>query len=158
MYDYGTPLREIAHNVQVPAGSVSGILSRYGDQTKARNKTRPGRPKKLSERNKRHIMRCIESNPFIRNQDLLDQTEIRVTIETLSKYLSSEGIQHRRALRRPLLTPSAAARRLQFAQEHAEKPISWWRKVIWSDETSVRLYTDPRQPWVWTRQVCHGSA
>jgi hypothetical protein len=55
----------------------------------------------------------------------------------LSRWLKSEGIQHFKAIRRPKLTPELAKKRLIFARQYLEKPLSWWRKVIFSDETTI---------------------
>lgn len=153
MYEQGFSKTQIALAEGVPAGTVHGIATRYTQQISGMSQERPGQPQKLSDRDKRYIMRLIEADPFIKNQEILDLIDADITIRTLNRYLQSEGIQHMHALRRPKLSASAAWRRLRFAQEHIDKPISFWRKVIWSDETKVQLKMDKRQQYVYMRRV-----
>ncbi|TFB01974.1 hypothetical protein CCMA1212_006059 [Trichoderma ghanense] len=153
MYEQGYTRKEIALKERVPPGSIYGIATRYTQQISARSQTRPGRPPKLTEYDKRHIRRLIRENPFITNQRLLSMVPTRVCVNTLTSYLKSEGIQHKSVLRRPKLTPEAAAKRLRFAQEHAQKPISYWLQVFFSDEVTIEKNNAGRPGWVFCCRV-----
>lgn len=153
MYEQGYSKGRIAQCEGIPYGSVHGIATRYTQQISGRDLPRPGQPKKLSPRNKRNILRIIEEDPFITNKNLVQRTGVSVSVATLTSYLKSQGIQHRRALQRPKLTPTAAARRLEFAREHIQKPISWWRKVIWSDEVTVARGDGLKSKWCFCQPV-----
>lgn len=153
MYDLSVPIRKIALDEGIPRGTVHGLVTRYDHQVKGRDRPRPGRPKKLSERQERYIIRLIEENPFIKNQEIINQADLSISEWTLTQYLQSKGIQHRRALKRPKLTPANAAIRLRFAQEHVDKPLSWWRQVIFSDECSIVCGDGEKEKWCWCTSV-----
>ena len=125
MYEFGYTARQIATQEGVPINSVSSIATRYALQQSAKDLPRLGQPPKLSDRDKRSIMRCIKDDPFIQNKQLLKRSGIGCSIGTLTYYLTSQGIQHRFALQRPLLRPEDARKRLEFAREHAGLPASW---------------------------------
>ena len=99
------------------------------------------------------IFRSISFSPFILNRELLEQTNITCSIATLTRYLQEQGIQHTRALRRPKLTPSAARARLDFAQRHIQEPLSFWKRWIFSDETTIARGDGERGKWVFCRRV-----
>lgn len=147
-YELGISQRQIAFQEGVPKGSVSGIIKRYRQQSSAKSSPRAGRLTKLSENDKRLLFRSISKDPFISIEDLLRESQLNVSAKTLSRWLKSEGILHKHALRRPLLTPKAAKKRLQFAIEHSTKDINFWRRWIFSDETTIARGEGERQAWV----------
>jgi len=44
------------------------------------------------------------------------------------------------ARRKPYLKPDHTNLRLQFAKAHINEPMEYWRKVVWSDESSFELF------------------
>ncbi|OAA34640.1 Transposase, Tc1-like protein [Metarhizium rileyi] len=151
-YKLGETQRAIAFGEGVPLGSVSGIIKRYKQQESAQNGTRAGRPPTLTERDKRAIIRAIGRFPFIKLADIITEAGLTVSTKTLSRFLQTEGIQHNRALRRPLLTAEHAATRLAFANTYKSKPASYWRRWIFSDETTIARGQGERIKWVYYRQ------
>ena len=70
LYRAGLSAREVAAQEGISHRAVYGIVSRYDKQVKGRSNPRSGRPPKLSDRDRRHIMRLIEANSFISNTEL----------------------------------------------------------------------------------------
>lgn len=149
----GEKARVISEKEGIPLASVYGIASRYRLQKSALSQPRTGRPSKLSDRDKRHIARLIEVNPFISPADLAEEIGGHVVGSTVLRYLQSEGIKHHRALRRPALTPIVAQKRLEFAQKYVNKPDSFWRRWIFLDESTVARGDGERAKWVFCRSV-----
>ena len=52
--------------------------------------------------------------------------------------------------REPLKSKHKQAR-LQFANNHEGKPLSFWDSVLWSDETKVNLFGSDHVQNVWRR-------
>ena len=63
--DKGTKLKDITEEFKIPMGSVNGIIKRYRTQAKGRSLHRSGRPGILSDREKRHILRAVNTDPFL---------------------------------------------------------------------------------------------
>ena len=154
-YNLGFSARQIAFEEGVPPGSISGIVKRYDQQQSAHSQPRPGAPSRLTERLKRIIFRAIERDPFITLSQLAIDTGVPVKERTLASWLRKEGIMHNRALQRPLLTPEAAEKRLLFARLHVRRPPSFWKRWIFSDETTVARGDGERVKWVFHRLVRH---
>jgi transposase len=107
--------KEIAECEGVPIATVYGIRRRYRGQKSAQSSPRSGRPPILSERDKRRIFQLIRNDPFIKNPDIIQQAGLSCSVNTLTRFLMKEGIQHNKALQRPKLTPELAAERYQTA-------------------------------------------
>jgi hypothetical protein len=60
-----------------------------------------------------------------------------VSKNTITRYLQKSGIQKWRCRKRPLLNDTKAAARLQWALLHDNKPDTYWRRWVWSDECSI---------------------
>ncbi|PTB49898.1 hypothetical protein M431DRAFT_268489 [Trichoderma harzianum CBS 226.95] len=60
--------------------------------------------------------------------NLIAAAGLAVSRQTITQYLQAEGVYHQRTLRRPLLTPEAAQKRLEFALAHYNQPASFWRR------------------------------
>lgn len=151
MYNMGVPQRQIARVMGVSPGSISGIIRRYDDQKSAKTQHRAGRPPKLSKRDKRALFRIIKQDPFITIPNLLLLSGLDVSERTILQYLQSEGIHHQHALRRPLLTPEVAQKRLEFAQEHVDELPEYWERWIFSDESTIARGDGDRGGWVFCR-------
>lgn len=152
-YKMGTSQRRIAFNEGVPAGTVSGIIDRYNEQESAASRPRSGRPPLLLERDKRVIIRAITNFPFIKLSDLVTEAGLTCSTKMLSRWLKKEGIHHNRALQRPYLTNLHAQKRLTFAIKYRGKPASFWKRWIFSDETTIARGQGDRVKWVFHRKV-----
>jgi transposase len=152
-YNCGISRRRIAAEERVSRGSICGIIKRYEEQKSAQSRPRAGQPTKLAERAKRAIFRSIQRDPFISLSSLAAEAGLNCHPATLREWLRKEGILHQRALRRPLLTPITARKRLQFANRYYRQPSRFWRRWNFSDETTVARGQGERVKWAFYRKV-----
>lgn len=154
---YGISVAQIAADEGVTPRAVYGIVQRYTDQDEGKSRPRSGRPPALSERDKRAISREITRDPFISNRDLHHLTGLQCSIDTLITYLRSKGIMHTHALTRPKLTPLHAENRLKFARQYANRSEDFWKRWIFSDETTIERGQGIKRPWVWAPRVSRAT-
>lgn len=152
-YQKGVPAKAVAAEHGVSPDAVYAIARRYQNQISGRSQPGRGRKFKLDERYIRRILREIDQNPFISNKELIENCALPVTEQTLVTTLKKRGIQHRQALRRPKLSDTIAQKRLEFAQKHLNKPLEYWKRFVFSDETTVVRGQGERQAWVFCRAV-----
>jgi transposase len=152
MYDSGLSYRSIAVHCDISPTSIHGIIRRYRTQQSGRSHQRSGRPPTLTDRDKNAIFRVIRLDPFITLANLRVEACVEASTRTILRWLKKEGIHHYEALQRPLLTEEVAAQRLQFALEHQNKPLSWWKRVIFSDEATIQRGQGRRQGWVFCKR------
>lgn len=135
--DSGTKVKVIARAEQLSEKTVRGILERAPNQVSCISNPRSGRPRKLNPHDERIIFRAIVINPKITASQLVAQNVPHVTKKTVYRFLKKSGIQKWRCRERPFLTEEHAAKRLAWALKYNGKPITWWRRMCWSDECSV---------------------
>lgn len=152
-YNSGVSVKAISIKEGVPSPSIYGIIKRYRVQKSAKSSPRVGRPPSISIRDKRRIFQLIRDDPFISNLQLIERATLGCSVRTLSRFLKDEGIQHTEALRRPKLTPEIAQSRLEFARQYLRESPAFWRRWIFSDETTIARGEGERQKWVFCRRV-----
>lgn len=114
-----------------------------------------GRPAKLTEANKRWIVRNIMSgrsdNATQLSQRLTNEANISVSTETIRRTLRQAGLKASVKPKKPRLLPRHIKDRLEFAIRYEHWTVDDWKRVVWSDETKInRLGCDGRE-WVWKK-------
>jgi transposase len=138
----------------VATGSIHGIVTRYRVQKSGRSLPRSGRPRILTESHIQRVLRLIDQDPFISAKEIHEKVRLPCSERTILRELIRLGIQHYKAIRRPKLTEEHAEKRLQFARKYVDKPLAWWKRVIFSDESTVARGEGERQKWVFCLSVC----
>lgn len=113
------PLREITNITGIPKSTAHDINTRGTGI----NKPRSGRPRKLSSRDIRHIIRYTRTDKYtcrVTLDGLKKQFSLDVHENTIRAALKEAGIYHRIARSRPFLNNRDKKRRLQFAKEHRD--------------------------------------
>ena len=115
--DPNNSLQDITNIINIPKSTVFAINKRGTGV----NKPRSGRPKKLSRRHIRQIIRYIRTNKFTRRVTLTrlkNLFRLEVHENTIRNALQEAGYHHRVARRRPYLNKRDRKRRLKFAKKH----------------------------------------
>ena len=131
----------------IPESSIRGICNAAVWQHHGESIRRSGRPKKLSLRDERHIIRVVRLDPKITYKNLLAKTGVDVSTKIVYRLLKEEGITNWLCKKRPLLTPKVAGKRYAWALAHEHWSFEEWTKIIWSDECSVERGTGRRREW-----------
>jgi len=109
------------------------------------DKRRPGRPPKASQEVVSSLEKKIDTFDG-RNMSSADlaafissSLNITISASTIQRTLKKLGYSKCKPTMKPGLTPEMKAARYQFALEHKDWTLEDWKKVIWTDETSVLL-------------------
>jgi transposase len=145
------PLREISNIINIPKSTVEDIKQRGIGVSKPRS----GRPKKLSSRDIRQIIRYLRTSKFTRRINLCSLKKmfnLTVHENTIHNALVTAGYYHRIARRRPYLNKRDRKRRLIFAKEHVDWPLQQWARVLFCDEMSIKLFMERKtRDFVWRK-------
>jgi len=83
----------------------------------------------------------------------LERTDnIIISPKTVCRRLHEAEFRNRTARKKPFLTARHMKARLRFAQQHKDKPLEFWRKILWSDESKFNLVSSDGPTKVWRRQ------
>ena len=103
--------------------------------------------RKVDNSLKRKIKKKLDNDPFLTPhglQRLIPGLRV-ITKRTICRIIQKElGIPSRIAAAKPFLTDAQKLRRLDWAKKHEPRSQTWWRKVLWSDETHIELWKGSR--------------
>lgn len=127
-----------------------------------RNKTTPelqknrgGRPAKLTEINKRYLLRQMargqQDNASQLKVELKKYASIDVCNETIRRTLREGGLRPILKKKKPMLTPRHRRLRRELAQKYEHWTYDDWKHVIWSDETKINRFGSDGRKWVWKK-------
>jgi transposase len=119
-YCQGQPIIQIKDATKLPRSTIRSIIDRYKDEEDPtfENKPRSGRPKELSERAERKLLRYVSANTKdtlyalrtpSKSSKLVGRNLVR---RTLKRY----GKAKRKPRKKPWLRPDNPEKRLDFAQ------------------------------------------
>jgi transposase len=120
MHLTGTRVKNIVGRLGVPKSMVQNWIK----SGRTHVKVRPGRPKIITEREKRHIKRLIKTNRETHRLSavaIIEKLNLKVSEPTLIKALAELNNFHCIAHHRPYLTEKDRKRQL----EHAKKFKDW---------------------------------
>ncbi|GFY77969.1 putative transposase rhodnius neglectus [Trichonephila inaurata madagascariensis] len=130
----GLSYREIGKKVNVCLSTVRYIIKRHKERGYTSNNLRSGRPKKLSLRIKRNIIREASKNPFVSAitlaNDIASTSGVQICAQSVRNVLHDAQIYGRSPRKKPLLTERNRLKRREFAKEYIEKPFDFWKNVI----------------------------
>ena len=109
--------REIARRQNVAESTVRLTISKYNAAGPYRDARRSGRPPKLTVRDRRGILRAVESNRRLSSCELRDEVAIggvgAVHASTIRRFLIRAGFRGRIAVRKPFINEVNRKKRLE---------------------------------------------
>lgn len=132
----------ISKEINIPESTVKTIKYRYQSTGTGLTGKRPGRPKKLNDREERAIVRNVRREPmesFGRHLARLENRDINICKATLIKYLDDLGFNSYVAAHKPLLEPHHVKKRLAWTKAKVNWTDDQWSHVVWSDESRFNV-------------------
>ncbi|CDQ65435.1 unnamed protein product [Oncorhynchus mykiss] len=68
---------------------------------------------------------------------MLEETGTNVSISTVKRVLYRHNLKCRSARKKPLLQNRHKKARIRFVTAQGDKDRTFWRNVLWSDETKI---------------------
>ena len=121
-------------------------MKRWHDENRVENKARPGRPKKLSERDAHRLRRMTQREPRATLADITGSSGLNVSIRTVRDYLQKQNLYVRVSRRKPYLNRRGRYLRRSFAHHWSGKPNEWWQRHVYTDEVYLHVGPVSRRP------------
>ena len=142
--------REISSNLKISVGVVHKVAKKF---RVVRCANKGGRPSKLTESDKRLIVRNIRRGRCSTAVDtakyLATTINLIVYSQTIRNVLKSCGLKAAHKLKKPAISSINRKKRLDFAEFHEHWTMNDWKKVIWSDETKINRFGSDGRLWCW---------
>jgi transposase len=151
-HESGEGYKKLAKRFNLHHSTVRSIVHKWKRDKTTRPAPRSGRPRKISARTARNLVRAVTEDPTVTARDLqqqLIQSGIRVHKSTVQRALKRNGLRGCIARKKPLLKKQHRDARLQFALTHLSHPDTYWQRVLWTDETKIELFSSVGKQYVW---------
>ena len=116
-------------------------------------KSRGGRPAKLTATDKRRLVRMVTSgkadNAVQLTRQLKDVTNVECSAQTVRRALKEAGLKAAHKKKKPRLLSRHKSRRLKFALRYQHWTVEDWERVVFSDETKITFLGPDGLKWVW---------
>ena len=142
------PQRKIASLMKTAQHTIQNILTTYTFETFQGRKPRRNYQRKTSEREDRYILRALQQTYDLPLQDITNIIGLGISERTVRRRRSEAGLGSYIAFEKPALSAENVHKRLDWAKKHKDWTIEKWKKVIWSDESSIWIGVNPRRQWV----------
>ena len=148
-------IREIAKRLKVSKSTVGYIIKKYKITGSIENTGGRGRKQALTHREVKLIDRAIKKSPFKTAKQLCQQVQEQfqktLTTQTIRNYVHKAGFKARQPRKKPWISKVNQRKRLEFARRHKMQPLSFWNKVLWTDETKINLFGSDGKQKVWRK-------
>jgi hypothetical protein len=145
----GQSYRYIRSKIGLSLGNISTIAISAGLDLSSRN---GGRPRVLSDKDKRSIVRAITSGRCDNAKQVKRMLQLPCSFQTVRNGLRKEGLIARVKLAKPALNVVNRHKRLEFCKRYQYNTSEDWQRVLFSDETKInRLGSDGRD-YVWGKK------
>ncbi|XP_065654908.1 uncharacterized protein LOC136081514 [Hydra vulgaris] len=141
----GLSNQEIGRQLEISECSVRTTLKNYNEFGTVEDKSRSGRPKKMSERDENKAIMLARRNPNINIAEIASDLNTalgahQVSRSTISKLLKKKLLKSYLATKKPLLSIKDRHKQRKWCKERAAWTVEQWRKVIFSDKSKFELF------------------
>lgn len=144
---------QVAALQNVSKSTVSRLAKRIRQTGQHEHASIPGRPRKLSARDDRHIAMIVSSkqadDAVQATQEFNRLADSIVSASTVRRSLARSGYVARVKKAKPLLQERHRKARLAFARKYKDWTVAEWKRVIFSDESRFKLFGSDGREWVW---------
>src|SRR6266404_1441579 len=123
-----------------------------------RSRPVPGRPRKLTIRHERTLLKLADGKLYTSVRKLVDilkrKCKISIGRETIRRYLRKNKLRSWKRCKKPLLSPQNVRKRLRFAKKYLRSRFKVRRPIVFSDEVHFQLNGSPNSSHnrVWAKR------
>nr|XP_012151015.1 PREDICTED: uncharacterized protein LOC105663861 [Megachile rotundata] len=157
MHNEGNSYRKIAKFFAKTPAAIFKIIAAYKKDGRVSVGQRSGRPKCTTIRTDKKIINMsmassFMSAPKIRAQ--LVETNINVpSTQTIRRVLHAAENYGRVARKLPYLSKTNLKKRMQFYESHMLQTDDFWKRILWTDESMIRMKYSHGRIYVWRNET-----
>ena len=133
------------------SSTARNIIKKFQRQGNTENAQHSGRPPKLTDADKRHLIRTARKQRRTPFAEIGNQLGLDVTNTTIRNVLKGAGYHRHVARKVPFLTQRHRKACMSWARLYRPLTRQQWSKVIWSDESYIYLSDDRGRIFVMRR-------
>lgn len=102
-----------------------------------------GRKRATTQKEDRQILREVKVNSQVSIKQILSNInatkEKKISHMTVRRRLQENNVKAYVVRKKPAISKKNKSERLKFALEHRNKPLDFWKKILWTDESTFSL-------------------
>ena len=138
----GESVAQAARCYDIKEDAACSIMKKYKVTGSTKNLLRSGRPPKLTDADKHHIVRTARKQQRTPFSEIMNELRLDVCEQTIQNVLEHEGYHWHVAKKVPFLTRRHRYLRMSWAWLYKSLTSRQWRTIIWSDECYIYLSND----------------
>jgi DNA-binding CsgD family transcriptional regulator len=151
----GATHKEIARRLNISKSTVSYNLKKMYMNDFSSKRHLCGRKTSLTKNEIEKVNKIVEENRRLSGTKIADIVKRDmhkiISPKTAKRYIKLGGLKAVSARRVPYVSKINKEKRLNFALKYILKPKEFWKKVIWTDETKLNLFSSDGKTRVWRR-------
>ena len=145
--------REISKKVLIPRDSVHYIIAKYKSTKCIETLMGRGRRRKTGTNTDHILQRKVQTtrrkSAASVKAELESKLKVIISESTVRRRLHKVGLYGRVTSKEPYVNKINRHKLLEYAKNYREKPLGFWNKVLWSDESKFNLFRSDRKVVVW---------
>ena len=149
LYELGKTMKEISEIMGIATSTVGYTVKHFKDHGTVNRTKGSGSPRSFDEYADMVLKIAVVSDREVTLEELQSRLPIEASTATISHELHNLEYSKRMAVKKPFINEKHRKDRLRFAREHKDWTLDQWRKVIWTDESSIEIGKDvgARKAW-----------
>ena len=129
--------------------TIRRFIAKYQKTGKIENLPQSGRPPALNNYQKNTLLQKAKKERRKPLHEIVDDLKLNCSLTTARRILHNNGIRGYIAAKKPFVSEKHAKDRVAWCEKNRNKDLYFWRRVIFSDETTVEIGKQSRQVKVW---------
>lgn len=142
-YENGIPTTELSKKYGCHRNSILYQIQKKKIHGTIRNINGRGRNRATSASEDRKILRHVKIIPTTTQNSIknsINSSRNRpISQPTIHRRLREANIKKYTTQKKPFISKANKLKRLKFAREHINKPLEFWRNILWTDESIFSL-------------------
>lgn len=155
MHKEGNSYRKIAKFFDKTPACIFKIVAAYKRDGRVSVLCRSGRPKVTTNRIDKRIVNISTSSPHLSaakiRAKLIEEGKSIPSTQTIRRRLHTAGRHGRVARILPYISKVNLKKRLQFYERHVLKSDEFWKRILWTDESMIRMRHSHGRMYVWRK-------
>ena len=153
--ELGVATKEIARRLKVAPKTIRLWKVRYAETGGVLRKIGSGGKRKLTGREQIRIRTmCVRDRrrsaiDIAREINRNSPKKKQIHPNTVRRILKTFGLNGRIAREKPYINDVNKIKRLRWCRAHKDWTLADWRRVLWTDESSIQLIPGPGKMYVW---------
>ena len=153
LHEAGMNQVQIANQLKVSRCCVQNAIKKFEELGVHGDRKRSGRPRKLSDRDVRHLKRLVKGDARLSaakiTSDLNNSLPKPVTKRTVRNYLKELSYEYVVKVKKQWLSARHRQQRVAWCQDHMHWTPDDWKNVIFSDESTFYVLKRKNQCKIW---------